>query len=198
MMEVSIYNQYLQRIDDKILVLKHLRDTFVAKHRHNVLETIRNRQANDRQWFIKHFNQLYRRRDAFSLGTPNASVIIDCFTIYSIGGCAGYRSISRLPIGRLVKLWDMGFKYQGYPVVEYVKHNGNQRLNYIKGNQLLTKVFKYDENPRFSEALRAMLRNLRNSNELTDNYRTIEELCNEYSIAKSITYSDKKLHFFAE
>ena len=175
-MEVSIYNQYLQRIDARILKLKGLRDAFIAKNRGNVVQTIRNRQANDRQWFIQHFSQVYRNKHLFSLGTPNASVIIDCFTIYSIGGCAGYRSISRLPIGRLVKLWDMGFKYQGYPVVEYIKHNGNQRLNYIKSNQLQTKVFKYSENPRFSEALRTMLRNLRNSNELTDNYRTIEEL----------------------
>lgn len=198
MMEVSIYNQYLQRIDARILKLKGLRDAFIAKNRGNVVQTIRNRQANDRQWFIQHFSQVYRRRDAFSLGTPNASVIIDCFTIYSIGGCAGYRSISRLPIGRLVKLWDMGFKYQGYPVVEYVKHNGNQHINYIKSNRLLTKRFQYGENPPFSNALQTILKRLRNSYEPTDYYRTISEVLKQNYCSKSGSYDAKNLQKLSE
>lgn len=176
MMEVSTYNYYLQRIDGRILKLKGLRDAFVANHRRDVLETIYNRQASDRQWFIKHFSQVYRNKHLFALGTPNASVVVDCFTIYSIGCCCGYKSISRLPIGRLVKLWDMGFKYQGSPIVEYIKHNGNQHIHYIKSNQMLTKRYLYGEKPPFSNALQTMLKRLRNVYEPTDYYRTIEDL----------------------
>ena len=76
-----------------------------------IAESIYQRIANDRKWFIGNFKQIYRNRDKFALGTPNASLVIDCFTIFSIGGCAGYRSIQRIHIGRLVKLWEMGFKY---------------------------------------------------------------------------------------
>jgi hypothetical protein len=176
MMKVSIYNQHLQRIDEKILELKRSRDAFVEKNREDVMDTIYNRQTNDRQWFIQHFSQVYRRRKEFALGTPNASVVIDCFTIYSIGSCCGYRSIKRLPIGQLVKLWEMGFKYQGCPVVEYIKHNGNHRINYIKSNRLLTKRYKYGEMPPFSNALQTLLKRLRNVYESTDYYRTIENL----------------------
>ena len=175
-MEVSAYNQYLQRIDTRILKLNKLRDAFVAKYRSDVLRNIRNRQASDRQWFIKHFSKLYRNKHLFALGTPNASAVIDCFTIYSIGSCCGGKSVSRLPIGRLVKLWEMGFKYQGCPVVEYIKHNGNHRINYIKSNRLLTKHYKYGEMPPFSNALQTLLKRLNNVYESMDNYRTIREV----------------------
>ena len=66
-MKVSIYNQHLQRIDEKILELKRSRDAFVEKNREDVMDTIYNRQANDRQWFIKHFSQVYQRRNEFAL-----------------------------------------------------------------------------------------------------------------------------------
>lgn len=198
MMEVSIYNQYLQRIDARSLKLKGLRDAFIAKNRGNVVQTIRNRQANDRQWFIQHFSQVYRKKDAFTLGKPDASAVIDCFTIYSIGACCGYRSINRLPIGRLVKLWDMGFKYQGCPVVEYVNHNGNQHINYIKSNRLLTKRFQYGENPPFSNALQTILKRLRNSYGPTDYYRTIGEVLKQNYCYKSGSYDAKNLQKLSE
>ena len=141
-----------------------------------IAESIYQRIANDRKWFIGNFKQIYRNRDKFALGTPNASLVIDCFTIFSIGGCAGYRSIQRIHIGRLVKLWEMGFKYHGFPVVEYIKHNGNQQVHYIYQNQLLTKHFKYDESPMFSSALNAMLRSLTNCNDVLDDYKGVSEL----------------------
>lgn len=141
-----------------------------------IAASIYQRIANDKNWFISHFKQIYRNRDKFALGTPNASVVIDCFTIFSIGGCAGYRSIQRIHIGRLVKLWEMGFKYHGFPVVEYIRHNNNQQVHYIYQNQLLTKHFKYDESPMFSSALNAMLRSLQNCNDLSDDYRSVSEL----------------------
>lgn len=197
-MEVSIYNQHLQRIDEKILELKRSRDAFVEKNREDVMDAIYNRQANDRQWFIQHFSQVYRRRKEFALGTPNASVVIDCFTIYSIGSCCGYRSIKRLPIGRLVKLWEMGFKYQGCPVVEYIKHNGNHRINYIKSNRLLTKHYKYEENPPFSNALQTLLKRLRNVYEPMDYYRTIGELFKQNYCCKTSGYINKNLQKLSE
>ena len=138
-MEVSIYNQHLQRIDEKILELKRSRDAFVEKNREDVMDTIYNRQANDRQWFIQHFSQMYRRRKEFALGTPNASVVIDCFTIYSIGSCCGYRSIKRLPIGRLVKLWEMGFQYQGCAAEQDHQEKRDQARRLVAYQSLLTK-----------------------------------------------------------
>ncbi len=112
-----------------------------------------------------------------------------------------YRSIKRLPIGRLVKLWEMGFKYQGCPVVEYIKHNGNHRINYIKNNRLLTKHYKYGEMPPFSNALQILLERLRNVYEPTDYYRTIENLSETlkilaYSVLNSVTQDKIKTLVF--
>lgn len=145
-----------------------------------LMKNLCQKQVNNRQWFIGHFNQIYRNKEYFASNTPNALIIIDCFTIYSIGCCAGCRVISRIHIGTLFKLWDIGFKYHGFPVVEYSKHNGIHQLNYIYKNQLLTKIFKYNEKPMFNNTLCMTLQNLRNSNNVCDGYKTIAEL--RYSI----------------
>lgn len=132
--------------------------------------------VSNRQWFINHFKQIYYHKNKFAFGTPNALLVIDCFTIFSTGGYAGYRSVKRIHIGMLIKLWDMGFKYHGFPVVEYIKHNNNRQIHYIYQNQLLTKCFKYDESPSFSDVLNYVLRSLRDCDVSKGNYKGMDDL----------------------
>lgn len=190
-MDLSTYNNYLQNIDTQIRKLQAEKEAFLAKNTSDVMQDIRYRQANDRQWFIEHFDEIYSQRRKFYFEAPYSYIVIDFFIIYGEGffyGGGFFRSsgkcVRRIRLAELGLLWDKGFMYEGYPVVECIVRDGTCSLSYIKDNQLQYAAVKNGDRQAFSGTLQGILEGLRNCNDSTDNYHTAGELRNNVLPAK--------------
>ncbi len=76
------FNKIIQQYKDQINKLQSQKDDFIAQNKENVEKNIQQRKIRERSWFIKNFDKIWENRNLFSLGTPNASIIIDSFEIY--------------------------------------------------------------------------------------------------------------------
>lgn len=91
--------------------------------------------------------------------------------------------VDKISIGNLVKLWDSGFMFQDYPLIQYCKHyNSNySSISYIKDRKIINYDYSCqqpsEEQYTPTQLILQILKNIRRKQpEDLDSYRTVEEL----------------------
>lgn len=140
---VDIYNQKKSEYKSQENDLKYKQDELkrVSESIINSLRTI-NRKSN-LEWFVKNFDWIYKNRKMFAIGTCYANIIIDFLTFYS--ECHGMFGginplINKLPLEKLVKLWDNGYEYKGIPLIGF-KQKGREHYgicSWIENGEIKT------------------------------------------------------------
>lgn len=177
------YNKILCDYQAKIEYLNEEMNNFKRTNLPIVKEHIKQQKQQHREWFLKHFDKIWENRHKFKLGTPYASVIVDGIIITSFA-CPYYGyAIDKISIGNLVKLWDNGFMFRGYPLIHYRRHHNSDcsSISYIKDRKIISYDYSYQQPPEEqyipSRPVLQILKNLRRYQpDDLDNYRTVEEL----------------------
>ena len=177
------YNKILCDYQAKIECLnKEMRD-FERTNLPLVKENIKLQKLQRQEWFLEHFDKIWENRHKFKLGTPYASVIVDGIIITSFA-CPYYGYVvDKISIGNLVKLWDNGFMFRGYPLIHYCRHHNSDysSISCIKGRRIISYDYSCRQPPEEqyipSRLVLQILKNLRRYQpDDWDNYRTVEEL----------------------
>ncbi len=135
------------------------------------------------QWFLAHFGEIWENRHKFRLGTPYAPIIIEGLIITGFA-CPyyGYK-VDKISIGNLVKLWDNGFMFRGYPLIHYRRHYNSDysSISYIKDRKNISYDYSclqpIEEQYIPTQPVLQILKTLRQQQpDNLDNYRTIEDL----------------------
>lgn len=155
-MTLEQYNQIISNLDQQINELLQNKHDIIKIHEKKLSSFVEKRHNDDRHWFVCNFDVIWANRQLFAENTVNSNIIIDFFEIYLVG-IDPKNSISQISIGELLSLWNIGFRYNGYPIVELVKHRFKSRLSYIKDGKLETlSGFSLDD-LHFSPLLRGVL-----------------------------------------
>jgi len=176
-MTLEQYNQILRDINNQIEALQQSREALIVQNREKLEKQIERRQENDRKWFVENFTVFWNNRHKFGRDTQNADIIIDFFNLYKTGNKAGRKFINYITISDLIALWDLGYKYQGYPIVEYANHTFTHKLTYIKDEKLVTINGDSEESLGFSPLLHAILEYLCEHKKITsgfEEYKTLQ------------------------
>ena len=177
------YNKILSDYQAKIEYLNEEMNNFKRTNLPIVKEYIKQQKQQRREWFLEHFDKIWENRQKFKLGTPYASVIIDGIIITSFA-CPYYGYVvDKISIGNLVKLWDNGFMFHGYPLIHYRRHHNSDysSISFIKDRKVISYDYSYRQPPEEqyipTRLFLQILKNLRRYQpDDLDNYRTVEEL----------------------
>lgn len=177
------YNKILSDYQAKIECLNEEINNFKWTNLPIVKEHIKQQKQQRREWFLEHFDKIWENRHKFKLGTPYASVIVDGIIITSFA-CPYYGYVvDKISIGNLVKLWDNGFIFCGYPLIRYRRHHNSDysSISYIKDRKVISYDYSYrqptEEQYIPTRMVLQILKNLRRYQpDDLDNYRTVEEL----------------------
>jgi hypothetical protein len=180
------YNKILCDHQAKIEYLNEEMNDFKQTNLPVVKEHIKQQKQLHREWFLEHFDKIWKNRHKFKLGTPYASVIVDGIIITSFA-CPYYGYVvDKISIGNLIKLWDNSFMFRGYPLIHYRRHHNSDYscISYIKDRKVISYDYSCRQLPEEqyipSRLVLQILKNLRcyQPDDL-DNYRTVEELAEE-------------------
>ncbi len=177
------YNKILCDYQAKIECLNEEMNDFKLANRPLVKKNIKQQKQQCREWFLEHFDKIWENRHKFKLGTPYASVIVDGIIITSFA-CPYYGYVvDKISIGNLMKLWNNGFMFCGYPLIHYRRHHNSDysSISYIKDRKVISYDYSYRQPPEEqyipSRLVLHILKNLRRYQpDDLDNYRTVEEL----------------------
>lgn len=156
-MTLEQYNKILHNINSQIETLQQSRTALIEQNQEHIKKQIEKRQETDRKWFVKNFDVFWNNRHKFGKDTPHADIIIDFFNLYTRGNKIGRKFIDYITISDLIALWDLGYKYNGYPIVEYINLTFSHKLTYIKNEKLVTITGIDEESLGFSPLLYAIL-----------------------------------------
>ena len=178
-MTLEQYNQCLHAINKQIEELQQSREALITQNKEKIEKQIIKRQQDDRKWFVSNFDVFWNNKHKFNKNTANADIIVDFFNIYTRGNKAGSKSVRYISISDLITLWEFGYKYQGYPIVEYTNHAFTHDLTYIKDEKLVTVTGFSEETLGFSPLLYAILEYLSAHKIILScfkEYKTIKEM----------------------
>lgn len=136
----------------------------------------------DKVWFLRHCEWIYNNRHRLK-NRPCANFVLTGFVINSFG-CPYYGyAIDKITLGNLMKLWDNGFIFRGYPLIHYRRHHNSDysSISYIKDRNVISYDYSCRQPPEEqyipSRLVLQILKNLRRYQpDDLDNYRTVEEL----------------------
>lgn len=155
-MTLDQFNQIISTLDKQINELTQNKYSIMQIHEKSLSTQVAKRQKDDRYWFVCNFDVIWANRHLFAENTINSDIVIDFFDVYCVG-LEPKHSILQISIGELFSLWNMGFRYNGHPIVELVKYRLKSRLSYIKDGKLETlSGFSLDD-LHFSPLLRGVL-----------------------------------------
>lgn len=177
------YNAILNDYQTKIKYLKEEMNAFKLTNLPLVKENIKQQKQQRLKWFLEHFDKIWENRHKFQLGTPYASIIIDGIIITSFA-CPYYGYVvDKISIGHLVKLWDNGFMFFGYPLIRYCKHYNSDysSISYIKDRKIIAYDYSHhqpaEEQYIPTRLVLQVLKNIRHQQpDDLESYRTVEEL----------------------
>lgn len=136
----------------------------------------------DRVWFLSHCEWICNNRHRLQ-NKLCAEFVLTGFVINSFG-CPYYGyAIDKITLGNLIKLWNNGFMFRGYPLIHYRRHYNSDysSISYIKDKKVISYDYSCRQPPEEqyipSRLVLHILKNLRrNQPDDLDNYRTVEEL----------------------
>ena len=176
-MDVKQYNKILKNYNRQIDELVEERRRFVTQNKELVEKQIKEEQAENKKWFIENFDIIWENRAKFSQNTPNADIIIDFFTIYN-----NRRNVlKKISIADFISLWNIGFMYNGCPIVEYILSHElfKRKISYIKNNKLVEEYIKYDPLPPIVKGVLEYISSNQEKNENENDmseYQTIADM----------------------
>lgn len=142
------YEDYIQQYknyDDQINFLINQREKFKRENSEKFNQLFNKKCEDDKKWFIEHFNYIWKHKDYLKNKSPFNQIIIEFLKLYSIGGLmagVGFNGqLNSIYLKDLINLWDEGFIYNNFPIIEYKKivHNDKQKyITYIEDNNLKT------------------------------------------------------------
>lgn len=123
-------------------------------------------QILDRAWLLGHIDYVWNNRHKLQT-RPCAEFVITGFVINSFG-CPYYGyAIDKITLGNLIKLWNNGFIYKGFPLIHYRISHGDStaHIAYITQGKIFSHRFPYTDPNRYipTEEVRKILKSLRKS-----------------------------------
>ena len=115
-------------------------------------------------WFLSHSDWIYNNRHKLQ-NKPCAEFVITGFVINSFG-CPYYGyAIDKITLGNLIKLWNNGFIYKGFPLIHYRISHGDSstHIAYTYRGKVFSHRFHYSDPDRYipTEEVRKILKELR-------------------------------------
>lgn len=172
-MTLDQYRQVLNALNDQIKTLEIERKTFIEQHKEIIDKQIEKRKKEDRKWFLNNFDVFWANRYKFHKDTSNGDIIIDFLFVYTYG----QHCITDITVNDLITLWNLGFTYQGYPIIEYTYNRVVHHLFYIRNGKVEEARGLTPENLRFSPLLLGVL-------EYMSTHRRVFSICDEYKTIK--------------
>lgn len=172
-MTLEQYKQMINSINNQIKILEKNRSFLIEQNHDNLLHQIKKRQTNDKNWFINNFDAFWNNRHKFTKNTPYANIIIDFLELYSKEN----KKLCHITISDLLALWEMGFNYEGYPIIEYIYTRHMCKLSYVKNNQLIKVYGANKKATGFSKLLHGILEYLSDQKKdfsVFDEYPTLD------------------------
>lgn len=118
----------------------------------------------DRAWLLGHIDYIWNNRHKLQ-SRPCAEFVITGFVINSFG-CPYYGyAIDKITLGNLIKLWNSGFVYKGFPLIHYRISHGDSstHIAYIHRGKVFSQRFHYSNPDRYipTEEVKKILKELR-------------------------------------
>lgn len=118
----------------------------------------------DRAWLLGHIDYIWNNRHKLQ-NRPCAEFVITGFVINSFG-CPYYGYvIDKITLGNLIKLWNNGFIYKGFPLIHYRISHGDSstHIAYIYRGKVFSYRFLYSDPDRYipTEDVKQILKELR-------------------------------------
>lgn len=179
-MNLQDYKNKYSNYNTQIKQIEIERDSFIANSQNEFNELFKQKQIEDKQWFIENFDYIWNHKDYFYNHSPFKDIVIDFLTLYeSTGLCSGaafHCKKSMLFLSDLIYAWNNGYLYKDKPLIKYKKtnHNGNIKkwFSYIENNQEYTiQDDNYDDSK-----LEAIKFSWNNKISIWDRYKTIDIL----------------------
>lgn len=120
----------------------------------------------DRAWLLGHIDYIWNNRHKLQ-NRPCAEFVITGFVINSFG-CPYYGYvIDKITLGNLIKLWNNGFIYKGFPLIHYRISHGDSstHIAYIYRGKIFSHRFLWNDEKKYvpTEEVKSIFRNLRKS-----------------------------------
>ena len=120
----------------------------------------------DRAWLLGHIDYIWNNRHKLQ-NKPCAEFVITGFVINSFG-CPYYGYvIDKITLGNLIKLWNSGFIYKGFPLIHYRMSHGDSSTNiaYIYRGKVFSHRFLWSDEKKYvpTEEVKQILKSLRKS-----------------------------------
>ena len=121
-------------------------------------------QILDRAWLLGHIDYIWNNRHKLQ-NRPCADFVITGFVINSFG-CPYYGyAIDKITLGNLIKLWNNGFIYKGFPLIHYRISHGDSstHIAYIYRGKVFSHRFLWNDEKKYvpTEEVKSIFRNLR-------------------------------------
>lgn len=152
-MNLQDYIQQYKNYEDQINHLISEREKYKQENLKEFNQLFNQKCEDDKKWFVEHFNYIWKHKDYLKCKSPFNQIIIEFLKLYNIGGLmagVGFNGqLNSIYLKDLINLWDEGFIYNNFPIIEYKKiiHNGEQKyITYIENNNLKTiRDDKFDD-----------------------------------------------------
>lgn len=150
--------------NSQINALRKEQNSFQLLHGEEFNKSFTEKQSNDRQWFVKHFDYILKHKDRLKCNKPFSEIVIDFLPIYKSGGLRGGVAWNIpnyvIKLKDLCEAWENGFTYNGCPIIsfQYYEHNNEEQIIiiYIKDNDEVTvtgSYSRYDGNKSLNEEI---------------------------------------------
>lgn len=177
------YEEYIEKFknyEDQIKDLINQQKKFKQDNDKDFNQVFAKKCENDKKWFVEHFDYILKHKDFLKDKSPFNQIIIEFLNLYTIGGLqagVGFNGqLNSIYLRDLIDLWDNGFTYNGFPIIEYKKiiHNRQQKnITYIENNELKTVRDDNFNDEDFIAKLKSVATNNKNH---WLNYTTIDKL----------------------
>lgn len=177
------YEEYIEKFknyEDQIKDLINQQKKFKQDNDKDFNQLFAKKCADDKKWFTEHFDYILKHKDFLKDKPPFNQIIIEFLNLYTIGGLmsgVGFNGqLNSIYLRDLIDLWDNGFTYNGFPIIEYKKiiHNGKQKyITYIENNELKTVR---DDNFNDEDIITKLKKVATNNKNHWLNYTTIDKL----------------------
>lgn len=140
-MDVKQYNKILRSYNKQIETLIEEKKQFVLQNKDAVEKQIKDERVINKKWFIENFDIIWANKEKFMQDTPYGEIKIDFFSLYN----NRKSTIDNIAVSDLIALWNLGFRYNGYPIVEYLFDEAifKRKICYIKNNELIEEHVRY-------------------------------------------------------
>ncbi len=143
-MNLQDYRRHYADLYNKIETAKQEFTGELTATRETFDKLYRQQQEIDKRWFVANLDFFLKHKARFQSSSGLGEIIIDFFTLdYFAGLVGGFGFCSgrecKVYLKDLLRLWDEGFTYRGYPIVGYESYTHHGRkiiISYIKNGRI--------------------------------------------------------------